>query len=60
MRIRVYYSDNFVHENRSYVAPKKATVRDINRYIRTFGSHGYSAWAEIELDAAEIAEISGR
>jgi hypothetical protein len=49
IQIRVFYSDNFVHDNHSYVAPKKATVVDLERYIQQFNNYGYSAWAEIEV-----------
>jgi hypothetical protein len=48
MRFRVFFTDNFVHDPRSYLAPAKATAADIERYIRQFNRHGYSAWVENE------------
>jgi hypothetical protein len=49
IQIRVFFSDNFLHDNHSYVAPKKVTVVDLERYFRQLNKYGYSAWAEIEV-----------
>lgn len=49
MKIRVFYTDNYFRESHSYIAPDKATVADLERYIRSFNNAGYSAWAEIEV-----------
>jgi hypothetical protein len=49
IQIRVFYSDNFIHASNSYVAPRKVTVVDLERYFKQFNKYGWSAWAEIEV-----------
>lgn len=47
--IRIYYTDNYMREPHSYLAPAKATLDDVHRYLGSLERAGYSAWMELEF-----------